>query len=117
MENIVLHLKLVRGHGGSLAFVVRHHVKVAHTLSGYYVYLNLDKKMFARAPSVHAISNFKKTWDSLERSYVHWQCGTFKIDNTWVYQLLSKIFTDINLVNVKQTKRTKDGQAVFFDIN
>ena len=46
MENIVLHLKLVKGvRGSSLAFMVRHHIKVAHISPGYSASFNLDEEM------------------------------------------------------------------------
>ena len=53
MESIVLHLKLVRGvRGALLAYVVWVQVKVVHILPGYGAYLNLDKEMIIRAPTV-----------------------------------------------------------------
>ena len=58
MENIVLHLKLVRGmRGALLSYVVKHHIKVAHMSSGCSAYLNLDKEMKTRAPIVNARTN------------------------------------------------------------
>ena len=60
MENIVLHVKFARRvRGAPLAYVAQHHVKVAHILSRYDSYLNLDEKMIARAPIVDAKSNLK----------------------------------------------------------
>ena len=57
MENIVLHLKLVRGvRGVSLAYVVWHHVKVAHIPPGHDAFLNLDEKMITRAIIVNGES-------------------------------------------------------------
>ena len=51
MEAIVLHLMLMRKmRGVSLAYVVRQHVKVANIPPGYVTYLNLNKKLIARAP-------------------------------------------------------------------
>ena len=45
MENIILHLKPIRGvRGGLLAYVVWHHVNMACISPGYGAYLNLDKK-------------------------------------------------------------------------
>ena len=53
MENIVLHLMLVRGMRGTLlAYVGQPHIKAAHFLPGYGAYLNLDKEMIVRAPIV-----------------------------------------------------------------
>ena len=52
MENIVLHLKLMRGvRGVPLANVVRHHIKMAHISPRYLACLNL-KEMIAKAPIV-----------------------------------------------------------------
>ena len=49
-ENIVLHLKLIRGaRGVPLVYVVRHHIKVAPISPGYSSYLNLDEEMIARS--------------------------------------------------------------------
>ena len=53
MDNIVLHLKFVRGMMVvSLVFVIRQHVKVAHILPEFDAYLNLDEKMTASAPTL-----------------------------------------------------------------
>ena len=46
MENIALHLKLIRGMRGiPLTYVFTCHVNVAHISLGYGAYLNLDSKM------------------------------------------------------------------------
>ena len=51
MENIILHLKLIRGmRGAPWAYVVQHNIMVAHILPGHGAYLNLDEEMIARAP-------------------------------------------------------------------
>ena len=51
MENIVLHLKLVRGvRGTPFAYVIRQHIKVAHILPEYYAYLNLDERCLPESP-------------------------------------------------------------------
>ena len=104
MENIVFHLKLMRGmRGALLAYVVLHHAKVAHILSRYGAYLNLDKEMIARAPIVDAKSNLKMTKETLDRAYHSYQVDIFKIDNAMVYQILAKVFTDMGTpVNMKQ---------------
>ena len=50
MENIVLYLKIVRGvRGVLLAYVVMHHMKVAHIPPGHDSYLNLDEEIITRA--------------------------------------------------------------------
>ena len=60
MENIVLHLKLIRGMKGTpSAYVVQCHIEVAHILPGYGGYLNLDKKMITRIPRVDEELNLK----------------------------------------------------------
>ena len=60
MENIVLHLKLVRDMRGTpMAYVVQRHVKVAHISPRSGTYLNLDNYMMARAPIVDARLNLK----------------------------------------------------------
>ena len=97
MENIILYLKLIRGlRGVSLAYVVWHHVKVAHILPGYSAYLNVDEEMIARAPIIDSMSNLKLTQEYLDRVYLSYQCNKFKIDNTLVYQILSTDFMDMD---------------------
>ena len=95
MENIVLHLKLMREvRGISLASVVSQHVKMAHVLPGYHAYLNLDKEVIARVPIVNAKSNLKQTQECLDNAHVSWKCDIFKINNALVYHILSKIFIE-----------------------
>ena len=54
MENIVLHLKLMREmRSVPFSYVVRH--------PGYTVYMNLDVEMIARALTVNTKSNLKQT--------------------------------------------------------
>ena len=82
-ENIVLHLKLVRGvRGVPLAYVVwcnvklahilpgydAHHIKVAHISPRYAAYLNLDG-IIATAPIINTKLNFKLSQDCLEIVY------------------------------------------------
>ena len=56
--------------------------------------------------------------DSLDIGYLKDQVDTFKIDNASVYQILSKVFTDMDVhVYLKQRKSMKDGQAVFFNVH
>ena len=119
MENIVLHLKLVRGmRGALLVYVVQCHVKVAYILPGYGAYLNLDKKLIARAPILNSMSNLKMTQETLDRAYLSYLVDTFNINNALVYQILSKMFTDMDAyVYVKQRKGMHDSQAVCFDIH
>ena len=60
IENVVLHLKLIRGtNGAQFAYVIRHHIKVTNIMPVYSSYLNLDKEMIARAPIADAKSNIK----------------------------------------------------------
>ena len=97
MENIVMYLKLVRGMRGTLlACVVQRHVKVAHIPPGSDAYLNLDEKIITRVPIVNASSNLRLNQISLNRVYVDHKTDTFKIDNAIVYQIFSKVFTDMD---------------------
>ena len=81
MENMVLHLKLVRGMRGTpLAYVAWCHIKVAHISSGYGAYLNLDKEMIAGAHIINTKSNLKMTQKTLDRTYLSHQVDIFKID-------------------------------------
>ena len=110
MENIVLHLMLIRGvREAPLVYVVWCHIKVVHISPEYKAHLNLDKEMIARAHIVNGKSNLKFNQKSLDRVY-HYQCDTFKIDNALVYHVLLKMFmkTDAH-VYMKQKKSTKDG--------
>ena len=85
MENIVLHLKLVRGVRGTLlAYFVWCHIKVAHISSGYDAYLNLDKEMIT-APIVNSKLNLKLNQELLDMVYLDYQDDMFKIDNALVY--------------------------------
>ena len=53
------------------------------------------------------------TDECIETAYVSWWWDTLKIDNAFVYHILLKIFTDMDLhVYVKQKKSMQDGQAV-----
>ena len=97
MENVVLHLNLMRGmRGFLLAYMVQWHMNIAHIPPEHDAYLNLDKEMITRAPIVDAKLNFKMTQEVLDRVYKNYQCDTFKIDNALVHQILSKIFIDID---------------------
>ena len=70
MEAIVRCLRLVRGvQGFPLAYVVRQHIKVAHILSGYDTYLNLDEEMVASAPIVDAKLNLKQIQDLSSKQF------------------------------------------------
>ena len=87
MENIVLHLKLMRRVRGTLlAYVVWHQIKVACILPVYLTYLNLDDEMTARALIVNAKLNLKLTQICLNRAYLSYKCDTFKINNALMYQ-------------------------------
>ena len=96
METIVIHLKLVRG-GVPLMYVVQYHIKVSYILPGCGTYLNLNEEMIVRASIVDAKSNPKLTQECLDRIYLSCHCDTFKIDNALVYQILLKVFTDIDV--------------------
>ena len=92
-----MHLKLIRGMRGTLlACVVWCHVKVAQILPGYGAYLNLDEEMIASTPIVNSRLNLKLSQDSLDKVYLDHQCDTFQNDNTFVYQILSKMFTNMD---------------------
>ena len=49
-------------------------------------------RMIARAPIVDEKSNLKQTQECLDKAYVGCQCDTFKIDNAFMYHILSMIF-------------------------
>ena len=119
MENIVLHLKHVRGvRVVLLAYVVQHHIMVAHISPGYGAYLNLGKEMIVIAPFVDGKLNLKLNQESLDRVYLDYKCDTFKIDNALVYQILSKVLKEINkYVYVKHRKSMQDSWAVFFNVH
>ena len=54
----------------------------------------------------------------MDRASLDHQNDTFNIDNAMVYQILSKMFTDMDTcVYVKQRKATQDVQAVYCDIH
>ena len=76
--------------------MVWHHIKVACISPGYGAYLILDKEMIARAPIINSRTNLKLSQDSLNRVYLDEQCDTYKIDNALVYQILSKMFMDMD---------------------
>ena len=113
MENIVLHLKLVRGvERAPLAYVVRNHVKVTHISPGYSSYLNLKGEIIARAPIVNAKSNLKLAEKCLDRAYLR------NIDYSLVYQVLLKVFMDMDYcVCVKQRRSMQDCEAEYFYIH
>ena len=102
----MLHLKIVRGMRGTpLAYVVWCNIKVAHISPGYSTCLNLDKEMIAKTTIVDTRSNFKMTQETLDRAYLNYQVNSFKIDNALVHQILSKVFTDMDVyVYVKERK-------------
>ena len=80
-----MYLKLMRGmRRTTLAYVVWHHIKVAHIAPGSGPYLNLDKEMSIR-------SNLRLNQDSLDRVYLDHQADTVKIDNEMAYQIHSKL--------------------------
>ena len=110
MENIVMYRRLLIGtRGGPLFYVVWHHVKVAHIPPGSGTYLNLDEEMIARAPILDTWSNLRLNQNSLDRIYIDHQTDTFKVDNTMVYQIFSKIFIDMDeFVYVKQRRAMQD---------
>ena len=89
-EIIVLHLRGIRE--VLLAYVVQLHIKVQYILPGYDAFLNLDKEMITRALIIDETSNLRFFQESFGRIYFSYQCNTFKINNTLVYSVLSKIF-------------------------
>ena len=101
-----------------MAYMVQHHIKVAHISHGNILYLNLDKEMIARAPIVDNRSNFKLSQESFDRVYFDCWCDAFKIDNASVHQILLKVFTNMDAyAYIKQRKSKQDSQAVYFDIH
>ena len=81
MENIALHLKLVRRvMVTSLAYVAWHHINVAHISPRSY--LSLDKEMITRAPMFNLKSNLNLNQELLDRVYHDYHCNT---DNALVY--------------------------------
>ena len=97
MENIVLHLKLVRGIRGALmAYLVQRHIMVAHITLGYGAYLNLDEEMITRAPIIDSKMNLMFNQEILDRVCLDYLCATFKINNALVYQILSNMFMYID---------------------
>ena len=85
---------------------------------GSGTYLKLVEEMIARAPIVDASLNLKMNQNSLDWVYADHQTDTFKVDNEMVYQIFSKMFTDMDaLVYVKERSGMKDGQAVFLYIH
>ena len=66
--------------------------------------------------SPHSQHKVEQTQECQERVYVSWQYDTFKIDNAFVYHILSKVITDTDAyVYMEQKKSMQDGQAVFID--
>ena len=97
MENIEISHKLMRGMRGTpLAYVIWHHIKLAHIAPGSGANLNLDEEMIVRALIVDTRSNIRLNQNSLDRVYGDHQTETFKVDNMMVYQMFSKMFTDID---------------------
>ena len=89
-----------------------------HIFPGYGTYLNLDEEIIARASIVYIKSNLKMTQNSLDSMYDSCPCDIFKIDNTSVYHIFSKIFMDINMyVSLKHRNIIEDGQAMYFDVH
>ena len=55
---------------------------------------------------------------TLDRACLSHQADAFKIENTMVYQILFKVFTNMGaLVYVKQRRGMQVSQAVFFDVH
>ena len=70
-QNAVLHLKLLRVvQGVPLAYVVRHHIKVAYISPEYSAYVNLDKEMITRGLIVDAKLNLRITQECLDGVYL-----------------------------------------------
>ena len=74
--------------------------------------------MIAKASMVDTMLNSKFSEVSIDTvSFLH-EVDAFKIYNDLVYQILSKIFTDMDAyVYLKQQKSSQDAQAVYFDIH
>ena len=61
--------------------------------------------MITRAPIVNSKSNLKLNQKTLDRVYLKYKCGTFKIDNAMVDQIFLKVFIDMKTyVYMKQRK-------------
>ena len=69
---------------------------MADVQRGNFSYLNLDNEMIAKAPIVNKKLNLKLTQVSLDRAYPDHQYDIFKINNALVYQILSKVFMDMD---------------------
>ena len=83
--------------------------KLAHISPGSGAYLNLDKEMITRAYIVDASWNLRLSQDSLDRDYMDHQADTFKVENDMVYQIFSKMFTDMDaFVYMKQRRSMQD---------
>ena len=96
--------------GTPLAYVIQCHVKVAQVFPGYGAYLNLDEEMITRALIIGGRTNIKLSQDSLDRDYLDYQVDTLKIENAMVYQILLKIFTDMDAyIYAKQRKGMQYG--------
>ena len=52
--------------------------------------------MIARASIIDSRSNLKMHKETLDRAYLSNQVDTFKIDYALVYQVLSKVFTNMD---------------------
>ena len=101
-----------------LAYVVIQHIKLAHILLCYNAYWNLHKEMIARDLTDDAGSNLQRNKDWLNKKYLYYQCDSFKINNASVYNILSRVFTDLDVFVYKKQRKSSFGrQAVIFDIH
>ena len=74
--------------------------------------------MITKAPIVDSRSDLKLNQETLDRTYLDHPCDTFKINNAMVYQILSKMFMDMdNYIYVKQRKSMQDGQCFSMSIS
>ena len=86
MDNIVLHLKLMRLMSVFLlAYVVRCHIKVTSIPPGHDAYINLDENMFNAAPIFDAKLNLRMTQITLVRVYINFQCNIIKCGNALIH--------------------------------
>ena len=127
LENIVLHLKLVRGIRGTLpAYVIWCHIKVAHILPGYGTYLNLDNEVIARAPIIDSRSNLKMTQETLDmihsRLMMPWyirsslRCSqTWKLMSMWNREKGHKTVKQCSLVARQATEAERKLQNSHYD--
>ena len=91
-----MYLKCMRGmRETQMTYVILHHVQVAHIFPGSGTYLNFDKKLISRTTNIDASSKLRLSQDTLDKAILN-QGDAFKIDDVMVYQMISKMFTDMD---------------------